>query len=119
LTGATALAIGDYAAQFAAGHTTMGFMGGGHNLTKGNARIVNLNIAINGAANDEARLMAVQAFFLGTGSYKAGSLKLLLTRRLDAAFRAGAVVAHGAGITTLNAAAQVTDILNGIRAGTY
>lgn len=119
LTGATALAIGDYAAQFPPGHTTMGFMGSGHNLTTGNARIANLNVAINGAPDDGGRITAVRAFFLGAGSYKAGSLKLLLARRLDAAFRGGFAVPHGVGITTANAAAQVTNILNGITAGIY
>jgi hypothetical protein len=114
---ATAVANGaqDYRAQFPANKTKIGFLGTSHNLTEANTRIQTLTQAINNATNDSGVLDALNNFFQGAHSFKAGSLKLFMTQRLCNAIR-GTIIAT---ITPTNAQNQATDLIQGIRAGRY
>jgi hypothetical protein len=114
-TNAITAAGNDYAAQFPIGRTTMGVLGSGHNSVSGAQRIVALNATVNAAATDTARVTAVQNFLNGPHSYKDGSLKLLVVRRLNFAIRGVAM----ATITPANAQATGQTLLNGILQGQW
>jgi hypothetical protein len=113
-TAVTAAGV-DYAAQFPPLQNTIGIFGSGHNRTTGAQRVVNLNLAVNGAPNDNAAINAVEAFLNGPHSYKAGSLKLFVVRRLNFAIRAVAM----ATVTPANARATGAALLHGIRQGNF
>ena len=110
-----AQALAAYAAQFPPGQTKLGIMGSSHNLANGQARIQTLTTANNNATNDTARVNAVQACLGDAHSFKPGSLKLFVVQQLNVAIRHQPT----GGITTMNAQAQGTAIVNGIRNGTY
>lgn len=78
-----------------------------------------LTLALNNAPTDNARIQAMTNFFNGPHSYKAGSLKLMMTRALDAEIRnvVPALPAVAGGITTLNAQQRWTQLLQQIQAG--
>jgi hypothetical protein len=115
ITNAVTAAGVDYAAQFPLGQNTIGVLGSGHNRTTGAQRVVNLNLAVNGAANDNAAINAVEAFLNGPHSYKAGSLKLFVVKRLNLAIRAIAM----ATVTSANALATAAALLNDVRQGNF
>ncbi len=115
LTNAANDACNDYQAQFTGGQTKIGFMGSTHNKSKSIALINTLSNAFTTAADDTALLTVLQNFMNTGHSFKDGSLKLYLTKRLNTAFRP----LHTTAITSVNAKTQCTAIINGIRNGIY
>ncbi|MCA9541443.1 MAG: hypothetical protein KC620_21245 [Myxococcales bacterium] len=108
-------ALTDYARQFRGNRTSIGIFGQVHDLTSGRARITTLTNMLNVAGNDDALLRAMQTFLTGSHSFKDGSLKLAMVRRMHHAFRHQQM----AQITPQNAATEGAAILQGIRLGNY
>jgi hypothetical protein len=105
----------DYAGQFPVGADTLGFMGSGHNRANGAQRILTLTNNVNGAANDTGVVQAIRNFLNGPHSYKDGSLKLLVVRRLNLTIRGIAMV----NVTPVNAQATGQTLLDGIIQGQW
>jgi hypothetical protein len=76
---------------------------------------VTLTAAVNGAVNDTGVVQAIRNFLNGPHSYKAGSLKLFVVRRLNFAIRGLAM----AGVTPANAQATGQTLLDGILIGSW
>lgn len=108
-------ATNDYVLQFPPGMNTQGIFGSGHNKAMGRQRAADLTASIYAARNDRQVLGAVENFLNGSYSYKDGSLKLLLVRRIYRAVRPLAVP----NVTSANARATGTDLLSGIAEGRY
>jgi hypothetical protein len=114
-----AAATANYNAQFPPRVTSIGPFGATHNKTEAAGRLQQLTAALNSAQTDSTRIQAMTTFFNGAGSYKAGSLKLMMTQALDTEIRnvAPRLPAMPGGITTLNAQQRSTQVFQQIRAG--
>jgi hypothetical protein len=114
-----ATATANYNAQFPPGVNSIGPFGSTHDRTEAAGRLQQLNLALNNAQTDNARIQAMTNFFNGPHSYKAGSLKLMMTQALDAEVRnvVPALPAVAGGITTMNAQQCWTQLFQQIQAG--
>ncbi len=111
-------AMVNYRNQFPQGANQLGIRGTTHDLHEAQARLDQLDHALSNATFDRNRIIAMRNFFNGVGSYKAGSLKLLMVQSLDAVVRN---VTAGPGllvpITSVNAQQRWTDLFNQIENG--
>jgi hypothetical protein len=112
---AVAGAQDDYVAQFPPGVATLGLFGSGHNRALGKQRVTFLKASINAAKSDREVLRAVETFLTGPYSYKDGSLKLFVVRRIYYAV----VGLPMANVTPANAREKGSDLLTGIEGGRY
>jgi hypothetical protein len=119
LTRTVATAMANYNAQFPPGVNSIGPLGSTHDKTKAAGRLQQLTVALNTAQSDNHRIQAMTNFFNDPHSYKAGSLKLIMTQALVAEVRnvVPALPAVPGGITTMNAQHCWTQLFQQIQAG--